>query len=340
MSNSEFPFVSVVTPVHNGAKYLAKCIESVAVQTYSSFEHVIIDNASLDDTHRIATNFGARDPRIKVVRHSERFPIIQNWNRALASISPSTAYVWVLPADDMMMGDSLLAMMSIVRRNPSVGIVSSLRLRGTEVQNGGLPLDRNVFSGRDIVRMFLRDEVFAFSPTGSIFRRDLIDSRIPFYPENYIHADTAAFFNVLHRVDFGFVHDILMYSRIHEETVTSRIVNRRGTDMHDRLMMLSDYGPNYFDPDELEAVTKTFVRRYHRFLVRNAVLLRERAFFDYHLDALRAGGRVPGTKELIRAVAGEVGRLMIHPGRAIGHLYTRFEMISARDQIWSDRTAS
>jgi glycosyltransferase involved in cell wall biosynthesis len=34
---AEAPFVSVVTPVYNGATFLAECIESVLRQTFTNF---------------------------------------------------------------------------------------------------------------------------------------------------------------------------------------------------------------------------------------------------------------------------------------------------------------
>ena len=65
MGKSE-PLVSVVTPVHNGEKFIADCIESVLRQSYHSWEHVIVNNASTDRTREIASTYAARDARIKI----------------------------------------------------------------------------------------------------------------------------------------------------------------------------------------------------------------------------------------------------------------------------------
>ena len=54
MSDKNLPFVSVVTPVYNGEKYLNECIECVLSQTYKNFEYIIQNNASTDRTLEIA----------------------------------------------------------------------------------------------------------------------------------------------------------------------------------------------------------------------------------------------------------------------------------------------
>ena len=49
-SGNDEPLVSVVTPVYNGDKYLADCVESVLKQTYQNWEYVIVNNCSTDRT--------------------------------------------------------------------------------------------------------------------------------------------------------------------------------------------------------------------------------------------------------------------------------------------------
>src|SRR5438093_8149037 len=48
------PLVSVVTPIYNGEKYLAECIESVLAQTYQNWEYVIVNDCSTDRSLDIA----------------------------------------------------------------------------------------------------------------------------------------------------------------------------------------------------------------------------------------------------------------------------------------------
>jgi glycosyltransferase involved in cell wall biosynthesis len=51
----EFPLVSIITPVYNGAEYLEELIQSVLQQDYPNIEHLIIDDGSQDDGATVAT---------------------------------------------------------------------------------------------------------------------------------------------------------------------------------------------------------------------------------------------------------------------------------------------
>ena len=64
------PLVSVVTPVYNGAEYLAECIESVFNQTYENWEYVISDNCSTAGSLEIIRGYEARDPRSGSLRRT------------------------------------------------------------------------------------------------------------------------------------------------------------------------------------------------------------------------------------------------------------------------------
>jgi glycosyltransferase involved in cell wall biosynthesis len=42
------PFISVIVPVHNGAKYVEACLEALATSTYPAYEVIVVDDASTD----------------------------------------------------------------------------------------------------------------------------------------------------------------------------------------------------------------------------------------------------------------------------------------------------
>jgi glycosyltransferase involved in cell wall biosynthesis len=308
--------VSVVTPVYNGAKYLRECIESVLAQSYGDLEHVILDNASSDETRDIAEEYARADRRIRIFANERTVPMVENWNRALEKVAADSRYCQTLHADDLLYPECLARMVALAERHEGVGVVGSLRRRGDDIQCRGLPEDQEVFDGAYVASLYLREEVFALAPTSGMVRTDIVRAHRPYFPTHYLHTDLAAYFEILDRTRFGFVHDVLAFSRTHAESITSTLTERKRTLMRDWLMLLREYGPRYFPPDELAALERGFVRRYHRVLVRETILGAGPEFRAYHLEGLRAAGFAPGLADLARAVVAECGAIMAQPHRA------------------------
>jgi glycosyltransferase involved in cell wall biosynthesis len=62
--------VSVIIPVYNVGRYLPKCLESIAHQSFGNFEVIIVDDGSTDDSGIIADDFAKNDSRFHVI-HQE-----------------------------------------------------------------------------------------------------------------------------------------------------------------------------------------------------------------------------------------------------------------------------
>ena len=212
--------------------------------------------------------------------------------------------------------------MHVGKRHPSAGIIGCLRQRGDQIQCKGLPPDQEIFQGAEIARLFLRQKVFALAPTSNLVRADLVRARRPFYPREYLHADLAAYFELLDSCDFGFVHEVLAFSRVHEGSITATVAERNQTILKEWLLMLQRYGPRYFPPLELAAVERSFLHRYYRNLIRAFVTGRGRSFFEYHLAGLGEARRRPGPVDLLLAVGAEVATSIAHPHKLVQHLRT------------------
>src|SRR5262245_52267426 len=99
------PLVSVVTPVYNGERYLAECIESVLNQRYNNWEYIIVNNRSTDGTLGIANRYASTDARVRVHTNEAFVDAIGNHNIAVGLISPGSKYCKVLSADDWITPD-------------------------------------------------------------------------------------------------------------------------------------------------------------------------------------------------------------------------------------------
>ena len=60
---SGVPELSIVVTTYNIEAYVLECLESVAAQTSTDLEVLVVDDGSSDATPRIVADFCARDPR-------------------------------------------------------------------------------------------------------------------------------------------------------------------------------------------------------------------------------------------------------------------------------------
>lgn len=60
--------ISVVIPVYNGERYIAKTLDSLLAQTCDDFEALCIDDCSTDTSLDILNAYAAKDPRVRVLR--------------------------------------------------------------------------------------------------------------------------------------------------------------------------------------------------------------------------------------------------------------------------------
>jgi glycosyltransferase involved in cell wall biosynthesis len=68
---NNIPLVSIVLPVYNGEKFLAKSIESCLNQTYQNLELIIVNDCSTDNTLEIALLYASKDNRIRILNNTE-----------------------------------------------------------------------------------------------------------------------------------------------------------------------------------------------------------------------------------------------------------------------------
>jgi glycosyltransferase involved in cell wall biosynthesis len=64
--------ISVITPVHNGARFIESCIASVISQQCTDVEHIIVDGASTDATVSVVRDYAKKFPHIRWISEPDR----------------------------------------------------------------------------------------------------------------------------------------------------------------------------------------------------------------------------------------------------------------------------
>jgi len=315
------PRVSVLTPFYNSDASLVECIESVLAQTYGNFEYLLVNNCSTDRSLEIAESYRQRDPRIRVLQNPVFLTQIQNYNQALGNTSPDSRYIKIVQADDAIFPHCLSDMVALAEAHPTVGVVSSYRMNGSSVEPPRvMPHTKTVMSGREAGALYITEGLYLLgTQTTVLMRADLVRRRQPFYPEGRVYADSDALYDILLDCDFGFVHQILSFTRVDEESIYGRNLDYR-PDLLCQLITLKTYGSRYLTPDELARHGEAFERRYRRFLAEAWLARREPAFWELHREGLRTVGEDIDQARLLRDVAATVLHYAVRPHTVVGKL--------------------
>ncbi len=117
------PFISIVIPVYNIEKYLRNCLDSVACQTYSNWECLLIDDGSTDSSGKICDDFARINKKFKVF-HKINEGVSVARNVGIDNVKGD--FVAFIDSDDIVTPDYLQA---YVDCNPQPGSLSMIGIK-------------------------------------------------------------------------------------------------------------------------------------------------------------------------------------------------------------------
>lgn len=210
------PAVSVLIPVRNCASYLDEALESLAAQTFTDFEIVVVDNGSSDGTRDILRAWARREPRLRAFR-LRRPGLARSLNYAASKArAPLLAR---LDGDDIAAPGRLAAQVRAMRARPALGLLGS----GAEmIDSLGRPigaLDRPTADAA--VRRFLRAGC-AFVHSSVIMRRETFLAAGGYRKGLNVAEDYDLWLRMAEHCEIANLPDRLVSYRVHVGSATAR----------------------------------------------------------------------------------------------------------------------
>jgi glycosyltransferase involved in cell wall biosynthesis len=211
------PRVSVCVPAYRAAPFIGATIESVLVQTCDSWELIVVDDASPDDTFAVASRY-ASDPRVRLDRNEHNFGPVGNWNRVVALATGQ--YVKVLCDDDVLYPTCLARQVTALDAHPSAGLAGSRRDiidqdGRTVIAGRGLAGMEGLVPGRQAMKRMLETGTTPLGePSVVLFRAEALREAGPFRDRYATLADVDMYARVLRDWDAVAIDDTLAAFRV------------------------------------------------------------------------------------------------------------------------------
>lgn len=172
-SSESGPLVTVVVTAHDEQRFLQDCLDSVASQTWTKLECIVVDDASTDATAEVAA---------AAVRHDPRFTILHLEDNVGPSVARNVGlgqargeFVTFLDGDDLLYPDAIeRRVAALVGCRDPEWVVGSFCLWHTIPEEGELGLPKGGLAER--TRVSWLDAVFdaPFIVSAPIIRRDAL----------------------------------------------------------------------------------------------------------------------------------------------------------------------
>jgi glycosyltransferase involved in cell wall biosynthesis len=218
------PLFTIGIPTFNRAQWLARSVLSALSQTFSSFEVLVSDNASDDETAEVLRQFS--DQRLVIIRQPRNIGPTANWNACVAAARGS--YIVMLSDDDIVAPHLLERCSALISSHSDLAVIVTLgdvvepEARMTRRAVASRVLKTGVHEGSKILLEFLRGRITPQMCTIAM-KTEALRARGGF-PDGWPHAgDLVSWVPMLLHGQAGFVNESCGTYCSHEGTQTARL---------------------------------------------------------------------------------------------------------------------
>ena len=224
LAHSTNPLVSIVVPIYNVEKYLEECLESIAAQTYSNIQVLLVDDGSKDGSTKLAADFAAKDNRFSYI-HQENRGLSGARNTGIESATGE--YIAFVDSDDWLEPDYISAMLTVaLEKDADITISGLIKENGSKKQ---IAYDAS-FGYSRTAAMNVLDYIFnekylmMILAWNKLYKRKLFDNVR--YPLGKIHEDEYTIHRLIDESNLIYtVPKCLYHYRIREDGITGNSLN-------------------------------------------------------------------------------------------------------------------
>jgi len=216
------PFISVVIPTYNHAKFLNRALQSVLEQNYDNWEAIVIDNHSCDNTDEVVSSL--EDDRIRLLKIHNEGVIAASRNLGIKEAKGD--WLAFLDSDDLWYSTKFETVMTYLTPPGQFDVVSTDELLVNQ-NNGEKKILRYGPYSKDFYKTML---LYGnrLSPSATLVRRSFLNDNKLLFRENsklITVEDYDLWLRLaLNGASFKFIHSVEGEFTVHGENNSSKIV--------------------------------------------------------------------------------------------------------------------
>lgn len=170
------PKVSIIVPVYNAEKVLARCVDSILNQEFRDFELILMDDGSRDRSGEICDGYARADARVVVV-HKENTGVSDTRNQAIARARGT--FLQFVDSDDWLTADATKLMVRAAEETGCDLVIADFyRVVGEMVSRKG-DIDADQVIGREAFVGFMMEnpaDYYYGVLWNKLYRREIVEA--------------------------------------------------------------------------------------------------------------------------------------------------------------------
>ena len=209
--------VSVILNCYNGERFLREAIDSIYRQTHQNFEIIFWDNASTDNSQKIAKSY---DSRLKYFRSFKTTPLGEARSRALKKATGD--YIGFIDCDDVWLPYKLQCQLDVMEKEECILTYGSFIIID---ENGGFV--RRVKTNKALGSLFVRLlNKYEISMQSVLIKTSFLRAKNLTFDQTLSYCpDYDLFMRIAAEARIGVIEDDLIKYRVVKNSLSEQLVS-------------------------------------------------------------------------------------------------------------------
>lgn len=205
------PLVTVVVPIYNVEKYLAKCIDSIIKQTYSNIEIILVNDGTKDNSFEIAKQKAMQDNRIKLISQ-ENQGLSEARNTGIQNATGK--YICFIDSDDYVQKDYIKKLLeNAIKNNADISACDFWYIDETEKTWSRKEKQSQNYSNIEALKdIFCGEQNTEVMTWNKLYKLQLFTQNAILFPKGKLHEDNFTTYQLYYYANkISLISDKLYY---------------------------------------------------------------------------------------------------------------------------------